>query len=292
MVRPRTLRVLVVDDDPVLRNVLSAILRGDGFRVIGAADSVNQALEILERYDVDVTILDLALRQGAGEDLLDKIVEDHPHIRTVVFSSHVEHRERLLAAGATAVYEKPAFEDLEGWLRAESASPAPELKPGVERRRPAQPAPPLPPAGPRGPSGFEPWQSMRGAIDGLWPGDALLVVDLLEIGQIESVGDQAYLLDHRLALARHSAPSLRDLDRLSITPAGMAVIVLVAGHPEAPAAVFSRLEREWTDADMPGTPIGAFTHVRPDEHPSAALTRTLERIADGATTADHPLRLA
>ena len=58
-------RVLIVDDHPVVRSGLRALLDGaDGVQVVGAAASGEEALEAVERTHPDVVLCDLRLGQG------------------------------------------------------------------------------------------------------------------------------------------------------------------------------------------------------------------------------------
>lgn len=288
----RRLRAIICDDDPLLRRVLGSVLTEQGYRVVGEADSVDGALKELANNQADVVVVDLALNAGSGEQLVKLIEAEHPQVISVVFSAFVESAKALLDAGAKAVFEKPDFEPLAQWLAEYAIGPAPVANLGAERRRPTQPAPPLPDKNLRSPSGFEPWTTLKTAASRLWPGDAILVLDLLEHQSFARIGDPAFLADHRMALGRLIAPTLRDLDRIAIAPRGTVCALLVATHPEAPAAVFKRLEARWDAEGNPGTPIGAFCHVRPGERAERSLDRALARVADEAMSAANPLRLA
>ncbi len=284
------LRAMVCDDDPVLRGVLRGVLSDSGYRVVGEAATTDDARAILDRDEIDLVLLDLALRAGSGEELLRHIRDDHPGVRSVVFSSYIDDIAVLTDSGATATFAKPAFDELERWLR-EQTTPVQAPNEGFDRRRPPHPAPPLPERGPVSPSGLESWAGLRAAVDGLWPGDAVMALDLHEAEAIARRGDHLHLLDHRLALGRVVSPTLRSLDRVGATPQGTVVCLLVAGHQEAPAAVFRRVEISWDRAGLPGTPIGSFAHIRPDERPGATLGRILDALGT-ENTPEHPLRLA
>ncbi len=291
MRRGPTQRAVVCDDDAILRGVLGTMLEDCGYRVVGEADGVVDAMDLVARQRVDVVVVDLALATGSGEDLLRRIHDDHPDVVPVVFSAFPEDVDALLALGAGAVYAKPDFEGLEAWLRARTEQPAFGPNPDAERRRPPQPAPILPDPGPRSPSGLEPWATFRVAVDRLWPGDAVLGFDVTHRDAVAARGEAALLLDHRLTLARLVSPTLRTLDRLAVSPQGVPVALLVAGHPEAPSAVYGRLEDAWDRAGLDGRPAAAFAHVRPERHPAVALERVLRTLAEPGTT-EHPLRLA
>ena len=74
-------RVLIVDDHPVVRAGLATLLRKEaGLKVTGSAHSAEEALEILKRSLVDVMLLDIRMPSISGIDLLNLLngVESPP----------------------------------------------------------------------------------------------------------------------------------------------------------------------------------------------------------------------
>jgi two-component system, NarL family, response regulator len=73
-------RVLIVDDHPVVRAGLASLLRRQpGVKLSGAAHSGEEALEVLKRMSVDVILLDLRMPAINGIDLLNLLnVEPSP----------------------------------------------------------------------------------------------------------------------------------------------------------------------------------------------------------------------
>lgn len=72
-------RVLVVDDEPIVRDVLCDILENEGY-VVAAAGSATAALETAEPGDFDVLIADLRMPDMSGLELIKKFRERDPHI--------------------------------------------------------------------------------------------------------------------------------------------------------------------------------------------------------------------
>lgn len=68
------IRVLVVDDEPALRNLLGEVLKDDGFDV-RLADSGEQALELFQAQPADVILSDMSMPGMSGIDLLKKVKE-------------------------------------------------------------------------------------------------------------------------------------------------------------------------------------------------------------------------
>lgn len=90
-------RVLLVDDHPVVRQGLAALLRDEGFDVLAAAGTSAEALAVLGRTPVDVVVLDLSLDDESGLALLPSIHAVVPEARVVIYSVH-EDSDRLRRA--------------------------------------------------------------------------------------------------------------------------------------------------------------------------------------------------
>lgn len=79
-------RVLVVDDVPEMRRLLSTVLQLRGMEVVGEAGDGRQAVELASAVQPDVVILDLGLPDLQGREVLTGIRNHSPHVRVVVFS--------------------------------------------------------------------------------------------------------------------------------------------------------------------------------------------------------------
>ncbi len=65
-------RLLLVEDDPMILNALTAFLREEGFDT-ETADGQRSALELLSRHSFDLVLLDITLREGNGFDTCQAI---------------------------------------------------------------------------------------------------------------------------------------------------------------------------------------------------------------------------
>jgi len=89
--RPTTVpHVLVVDDDPDVRHVVTRILEQRNFRVTAASDGADALSQLHASSDVAVVVLDLAMPGMSGEDVLRAIRVDRPTLRVIVSSGYGE----------------------------------------------------------------------------------------------------------------------------------------------------------------------------------------------------------
>lgn len=73
-------RILVVDDDLAIRVLLDAVLKRMGFEVMVASDG-KTALDLNERYDYDLILLDLLMPIVDGYEVLERIpTRKKPHV--------------------------------------------------------------------------------------------------------------------------------------------------------------------------------------------------------------------
>jgi two-component system cell cycle sensor histidine kinase/response regulator CckA len=90
-------RVILVDDNDIVRDLMRAMLRREGFCVEAAA-SAYDALLIAERGDpVDLLVTDVYMPGMDGLELADRLLELHPDASVLYTSGHAD--ERILAPG-------------------------------------------------------------------------------------------------------------------------------------------------------------------------------------------------
>jgi len=106
------IRVLVVDDHPVLRDGVAAILANQAeMEMVGVA---RDGLEAIERYRSlrpDVTLMDLQMPRMGGVDAIGRIREVDPAARIIVLTTYAgdAHAVRALKAGATGYLLKSSL---------------------------------------------------------------------------------------------------------------------------------------------------------------------------------------
>jgi DNA-binding NarL/FixJ family response regulator len=103
------IRVLCVDDHPVVRDGIAAIINLQPDMVLaGAAATGGEALERFFELRPDVALVDLQLPDMSGFDLIKKIKDKSPNARIIVLSSHEGDVDiqRALEAGAQGYVAK------------------------------------------------------------------------------------------------------------------------------------------------------------------------------------------
>ena len=104
-------KVLIVDDHPVVRAGLASLLRRQtGLKLAGAAHSGEEAIDLLKRSPVDVLLLDLRMPTINGVDLLNHLKAIDSRSRAIILSSY-EYEEEIyqaVKAGARGYLSKNA----------------------------------------------------------------------------------------------------------------------------------------------------------------------------------------
>jgi DNA-binding NarL/FixJ family response regulator len=97
-------RVVVADDDVLLREGLASLLDRSGFEVVGQAGDATRLLELVRDTDPDLAIVDIRMPPAhttEGLDAAKEIRRDRPETGILVLSAHaeVDHAMELLASG-------------------------------------------------------------------------------------------------------------------------------------------------------------------------------------------------
>jgi two-component system NarL family response regulator len=105
------IRVLIVDDHPVVRAGLTSLLLEEAsLKVVGSAHSAEEALTLLDRFAVDIMLLDLRMPKISGIDLLH-MLKNRSYSPAVVILSSYEYEDeiyRAVKAGADGYVSKNA----------------------------------------------------------------------------------------------------------------------------------------------------------------------------------------
>ncbi len=115
-------RVLVADDDVLLREGLVSLLTGSGFDVVGQCGNATELMVLVRRHRPDLVIVDIRMpptRTTEGLDAARAIREELPETAILVLSAHaeVEQATELLAGGQRTGYLlKQRISDVEDFL--------------------------------------------------------------------------------------------------------------------------------------------------------------------------------
>ncbi len=128
-------RVMVIDDDPGVRDYMEALVSRQGYRVYAAADG-EQALAQLDDVRPDLVTLDVVLPGMDGLETLRRIKQRMPEVPVVMLSGHGQARNivEAMRLGASDFLRKP-FEVEELELAFQKALEKRALKQEVERLR-------------------------------------------------------------------------------------------------------------------------------------------------------------
>jgi len=100
-------RILIVDDDPRIRNLFSRLLNKGGYRPI-PVESAENALQYSKEHqnDIALIILDLAMPGVDGIDFFDAIKKDQPEIKVIISSVYPVDEQKALIFDADDYYDK------------------------------------------------------------------------------------------------------------------------------------------------------------------------------------------
>ena len=102
-------QVLIVDDHPVIRDGLVAIINHErDLNVCGQAEDAYTALKVVAELKPDIVVTDISLKSSDGIELTKNIKAGHPALPVIILSVHDEslYAERALLAGAKAYLMK------------------------------------------------------------------------------------------------------------------------------------------------------------------------------------------
>src|SRR5205085_5458484 len=100
---PSDTRVFVVEDSPIIRNLLVELIEGSGSHVVGTADTAKAAIAEIAALHPDAVTIDIGLKAGTGFDVLEAMAinERHPPLR-IVLTNYVTDAYREAARGLNA----------------------------------------------------------------------------------------------------------------------------------------------------------------------------------------------
>ncbi len=108
--------LLVIDDDPRIRQLIEQLLRRYGYQVLCAADGW-EGLTLFQQTHVDLILLDLSMPGLNGEQILERLIAQTPDVKVIMITGFIYEEDSLSAAKAI-IYKPFALNDLVRQIRA------------------------------------------------------------------------------------------------------------------------------------------------------------------------------
>ena len=80
-------KILIIDDDPNICKVLSDILRLKGYICV-IAHTAREAIEEIEKNNVDIAVIDIKLPDNSGIEVLKKIKKISPKTEAIILTAY------------------------------------------------------------------------------------------------------------------------------------------------------------------------------------------------------------
>ena len=104
--KPAKGKILLVDDDPAIRQILRRLLGEEDYLVLTAANGV-EALELDRATKFDLVLLDLNMPMKDGWETFKQLSTQHPLLPIIVITARPNQFFPALASGVGALLEKP-----------------------------------------------------------------------------------------------------------------------------------------------------------------------------------------
>jgi CheY-like chemotaxis protein len=106
--------VLLVDDSPVVRRVLTQRLVAEGFDV--RAEPSAAGARAIDLATLACAIIDIELPDGSGSDLADELLQQRPSLPIAFFTAGASAAVMAQARASGPVFAKPDLEPLIAWI--------------------------------------------------------------------------------------------------------------------------------------------------------------------------------
>jgi len=133
-ITPELIRILTVDDHPLLQKGIAALVDGEAdLKIVAEARNGKEAIEAFRAHEPDVTLMDLQMPEVDGLDAIDNIRREFPEARIIVLTTYSGDAQvlRALKSGVRAyILKSHIHKDLLDTIRAVHAGEkriAPEI---------------------------------------------------------------------------------------------------------------------------------------------------------------------
>lgn len=100
------MKLLVVDDDPDIVNILSCTMKESGYEVDEANDGI-EAVELIQNNSYDVAIIDSIMPKMKGAEVCKFIKTHYPNMYIIGISGYPDSLNKLKNEGADICFTKP-----------------------------------------------------------------------------------------------------------------------------------------------------------------------------------------
>lgn len=109
MTKGRKKKIVVVDDNEIIRISLRAILRQAGFEVVGEARDGEGVVELVARLDPDLVCLDVMMPGRSGLEVLAELREHFPALKVLMITAMSDRNTvvEVVEQGAAGMVLKP-----------------------------------------------------------------------------------------------------------------------------------------------------------------------------------------
>jgi CheY-like chemotaxis protein len=104
--RPAKQKILLVDDDPAIRQILLHLLEEEGYLALTASNGV-EALELANATKFDLVLLDLNMPLKDGWETFEQLSRKNPLLPIILITARPNQFFHALASGVGALLEKP-----------------------------------------------------------------------------------------------------------------------------------------------------------------------------------------
>lgn len=95
------IRILIVDDHPVVRHGLRSLLSGHpDIEVIGEATNSAEVLPFLAKHEPEVMLLDIIMKGQSGIDIARRVRHSHPNVKIIILTTYDDESYVHQALGA------------------------------------------------------------------------------------------------------------------------------------------------------------------------------------------------
>ena len=84
------MKILIVDDHPMIRTAIEVLLRDTGLTIAGSATTGTEAIQAVEELRPDLLLLDLQMPEGSGMDVLRQLRESGALLSIVLLTAGIE----------------------------------------------------------------------------------------------------------------------------------------------------------------------------------------------------------